>query len=92
MANQVTLNDGRVVTLRPEFQTRGLKVRDIVSAKRLVGDDKETLPFALVALYLQINGEGASLDDVMDMDMSEFEAVSNLLPGVSNFLASAQEK
>jgi len=84
---EVILKSGRKVTLRPDEPL----VRDIVAAKRTAKGDDELIPFVMTALYLRINGEPASLDDVLEMTASEFEKVSLLLPGVEDFI-SGQEK
>lgn len=88
---KVVLKDGRVATLRPEFHSRKLKVKDLISAQRLAKGDKDALPYALVAGFILINGEGITFDDVMEMDFDEFTKVSDLVPQ-SDFLASGQEK
>lgn len=81
-AKTVVLQNGRVVTLRPNEPL----TRDIVSAKRTCKGDQELFPFAITALYVLIDGQPTSLDDVLDMPMSDFEKVSRLLPGVEDFI------
>jgi hypothetical protein len=87
----VKLKDGRTVTLRPEFQSRNLKVRDVLAAQRLAKGDKEALPYAIVAGFILIDGEGVAFEDLMDMDIDDFAKASELLPDMSGF-TSGQEK
>ena len=63
--NSVTLSDGRVALVR-----RG-KGRDLLEASRRSGTDVSRAQFEILSILTTINGQPASFDDLMNMDMND---------------------
>lgn len=72
MATPLTLPSGKTVTVRTG------KARDLVKAQMMTQTPEE-LPLALASLLCEIDGRALTLEDVGELDLSDFVALAPFL-------------
>lgn len=76
MSNEITLEDGRIAVLK--IKPKG---RHAAKAARIANNDQDHVPAAIAAQVVEINAVGLTMEEVLDLDLTDYFAVITLAMG-----------